>query len=177
LCRQFRFSSSTKPVATPGVRSTNLLSQPLSAEDAVIFKSATMRLSYLAQDRPDIGFAAKELARHVSLPTADALIALKRCIRYLIGRPRLVWRFTLQSGVTQMKVFSDSDHAGCPRTRKSTSCSVVFFGSHCVKFQSTTQTLVSLSSGESEFYALVKSCSLALGMKSLAEDLGWTVFC
>eukprot|EP00971_Amphidinium_carterae_P026699 526719-Amphidinium_carterae.1 len=69
-------------------------------------------------------------------------------------------------------VFSDSDHAGCLKTRKSTSGSMCFFGSHLIRSGSTTQGVVSLSTGESEFYAAVKSTSVGLGMVEMFRDLG-----
>ena len=53
-------------------------------------------------------------------------------------------------------VFTDSDHAGCLRTRRNISSSKLFYASHVLRFTSTTQAVISLISGESEFHALVK---------------------
>ena len=72
-----------------------------------------------------------------------------------------------------MKV--DSDHAGCVRTRKSTTGLAAFYGKHVIKAASTTQTVIALSSGESEFYAIVRGVATALGLKSLAKDYGLAV--
>ena len=41
-----------------------------------------------------------------------------------------------------------------------------------IKFASTTQTVQSLSTAESEWYALVKTASILIGVGSLAKDLG-----
>ena len=65
-----------------------------------------------------------------------------------------------------MKV--DSDHAGCVRTRKSTTGLAAFYGKHMFKAASTTQTLIALSSGESEFYAIVRG--VATGGHSRDRD-------
>ncbi len=46
------------------------------------------------------------------------------------------------------------------------------FGNHCVKTYSHTQEMIALSSGESEFYGIVKAAAIGLGMKGLLEDLG-----
>ena len=46
------------------------------------------------------------------------------------------------------------------------------FGGHCVKTYSQTQETIALSSGESEFYGIVKAATMGLGMKGLMEDLG-----
>ena len=45
-------------------------------------------------------------------------------------------------------------------------------GTHCIKTWSTTQPTVTLSSGEAEFYGVVKASGAALGQQSLLRDLG-----
>ena len=45
-------------------------------------------------------------------------------------------------------------------------------GSHAVKSLSATQAVVPLSSGGVEFYGLVKTPSNAMGLRSVAADLG-----
>ena len=69
-------------------------------------------------------------------------------------------------------VFSDTDWAGCPITRKSTSGTLVMFGTHIVYTQSSTQAPIALSSGEAEFYGCVKAASRGLGIRQLGKDLG-----
>ena len=44
------------------------------------------------------------------------------------------------------------------------------FGQHCVKHSSNLQSTISLSSGESEYYGIVKGAACGLGMKSMLED-------
>ena len=45
-------------------------------------------------------------------------------------------------------------------------------GKHLIKSWSNTQSIGTLSSGESEYYGLVRGSSVALGIKSLLEDFG-----
>ena len=45
-------------------------------------------------------------------------------------------------------------------------------GNHLVKGWSITQGVIALSSGESEFYGIVKGSSVGLGIKSILGDLG-----
>ena len=71
-----------------------------------------------------------------------------------------------------MLVYSDSDWAGCLRTRKSTSGGDDIPGG-ILKTWSSTQASIAQSSGEAEYYALVRAASEALGMKSIMNDLGW----
>ena len=72
-----------------------------------------------------------------------------------------------------LRVYSDSDWAGCLRTRKSTSGGVVTLGGMAIKHWSSTQSTQALSVGEAEYTALVKAATEALGMQALARDLGW----
>ena len=45
-------------------------------------------------------------------------------------------------------------------------------GKHLIKSWSTTQAPISLSSGEAEFYGVVKGASVALGYQAMMADLG-----
>ena len=69
-------------------------------------------------------------------------------------------------------VFTDSDHAGCLRTRKSTSSFKIMYGQHLLRSASSTQAVISLRSGESEFYSLVKGVAAGLGAVAMLRDLG-----
>ena len=131
-----------------------------------------MRLSYVAQDRADIQFACKELARHMQEPTAWDQDQLKRAVHYMLGSGRVVQRFAQQPTPARLVECTDSDYAGCVLIRKSTSCCMVFWGLHLLRSTSTTQAIISLSSGEAEFYSAVKGASIALGMVGLMRDLG-----
>ena len=44
-------------------------------------------------------------------------------------------------------------------------------GGHCIKSWSTNQSVIAISSGEAEFYAVVKGASELLGMLSIGIDL------
>ena len=131
-----------------------------------------MRLAYLAQDRIELPFSSKELARNMQAPTKFDMEQLKRAVRFLIGAPRLVQRFHMQSMPDKVTSYSDTDHAGCLKTRKSTSCTMIAFGKHLIRNTSTTQGVIALSSGESEFYGAVKSASVGLGIVSMLADMG-----
>ena len=49
------------------------------------------------------------------------------------------------------------------------------FGSHCLKTYSQTQETIALSSGESEFYGIVKVATMGIGTESTFKDLGLEV--
>ena len=49
------------------------------------------------------------------------------------------------------------------------------YGKHMIKFLSATQKVEALSSAESEWYALVRTASVAIGVRNLSKDLGLKV--
>ena len=100
--------------------------------------------------------------------------ALKRLARFLLGRRRLVFKYGWQKA-SKLECYSDTDWAGCPKTRKSTSGGCLMLGGHLLKSWSSTQPSISLSSGEAEYYGVVKASGIALGQQSLMLDLGMKV--
>ena len=75
--------------------------------------------------------------------------------------------------MVSIDVYTDTDWAGCPRTLKSTGGGCVLVGAHAVKSWSATQSSVSLSSGEAEFYGVVRGAGVGLGYQGLMRDLGF----
>ena len=168
-----------KGVVAPGTKDEGTTKEncevPLEGEEASQYRAIVARLNYLAADRPDIAFAVKELARNMSAPTQGSRDRLKRLGRYLVHKPRAVVDFEWQDVPTRLRAFTDADWAGCKSTRKSTSGGVLVLGKHTVKTWSKTQSLVALSSGESELYAALKASAEGLGMLSLLRDFGYWI--
>ena len=69
-------------------------------------------------------------------------------------------------------IYCDADWAGCPRTRKSTSGGAIMIGAHTIRTYSATQTAVSFSLGEAEYYGLVKGAAAGLGHQAIMSDFG-----
>ena len=164
----------TKGVVTPGekVPVTPEKLEELPEADVAGFQSGAMRAGYLSLDRPDIMFCAKECARGLSCPTVRHGDILRRLVRYLISHPNLHWVYRRQRFPKEIVVWSDTDWAGCPITRRSTSGTAVTFGSHTWLCLSSTQVPISLSSAEAEFYGIVKAGSRGIGIYNLCRDFG-----
>eukprot|EP00971_Amphidinium_carterae_P188406 3740037-Amphidinium_carterae.1 len=116
-----------------------------------------MRIAYLSLDRPDLAQTVKCLSRHMQKPTEGDWADLKRVGQYLHSHRCLVNVYRKQSWPGKVTVTVDTDYAGDRVNRKSTTGAATFFGSHCLKTQSNLQTTVSLSSGEAEYYGIVKA--------------------
>ena len=173
LISQAGLTSASKSLVAPGTSPKSAdVGKALDGADATLFRSMCMRAMYLAEDRPEIKYAAKESARLMSTPCAEGLQWLKHLARYLLGRPRMVQKMVQQKLPTYADAVSDANHAGCLRTRKSTGCTLLFHGTHLIKALSTTQEPQALSSGESEWYSLVRSACAGIGFMNMAKDLG-----
>merc|ERR1711973_531261 len=177
IVKSLDLQADSKNVTTPGIRRewTPEDEKELSPEDATAYRASVARGNYLAQDRTDIQYAVKELSRSMSKPTEGDWAALKRLGRYLVGKTRMKVLFKYQEEVKKIHVWADTDYAGCRKTRKSTSGGLLMIGEHVVKSWSTTQAVIALSSGEAEYYGIVKGSSVGLGARSVLRDLGCSV--
>ena len=95
----------------------------LTGKDGAKHRRLVAKLNYIAQDRPDIQYATKELCRHMADPRQADLKAMKRLARYLVRRERLIPKYDIQqtSGKTlQITSHADADFVGCRATRNST---------------------------------------------------------
>ena len=171
-------NTNTKAVSTPREKLQDKLvldgrrSPILRKDEATRYRSACMRLSYLAQDRVDLAETAKYLAQRISEPREFDFVPLKRAARYLVGKPKAALRFRRQKHVDKITVFLDNDFAGDPVSRKSTMVLVAQIGNRTVKSGSTVQSLTALSVGDAEFYAVVKGGQVGLSLRSTYQDLG-----
>ena len=191
LIRELQLEGS-KSVTTPGAREevgkasvvvvddagkiVNLANESsgpdLSKADATKYRGLAARANYLAQDRLDVQFAVKEIARRMSSPKEGDMGLLRRLAKYLIGAPRAIYAYVWQSDTARLEAYVDSDWAGCKGSRRSTSGGALCRGQHLLKSWSTTQATIALSSAEAELYSLVKGAAQTLGLMALARDLG-----
>ena len=190
---------SESPAATPGVKATKVESEddkardiskkkkagklheqlkidgePLVGYEATRFRAVVSRGNDVAADRPDIAFAVKECARQMSGPAVGSWDGVRRLARYLLGKPRLAWWYAYQEAPRTITSHSDSDWAGCVRTRRSTSGGTVCYGQHLLKAWSRTQDTIALSSAEAELYAAVKCSAESIGIQAHYSDSGVT---
>ena len=165
----------SKAAVSPGVRETEQSAEDgekLGASDTRWFRGLVAKLNFVAQDRPDIQYATKEVCREMSAPTVGGIRRLKRLARYLRGAPRMRLWYKRQKEQIVVTAVVDADYGGCVETRRSTSGGVLKIGHHCVKSWSVTQAAVALSTGEAELYGVVKGAGVLMGAVSLARDLG-----
>ena len=75
---------------------------------------------------------------------------LHRLARYLCRYPEETWTFSYQDQPKKLELLADSDWAADRETRRSVSCLVERLGNHILEASVAKQTVVALSSGESD---------------------------
>ncbi|GJS52338.1 retrovirus-related pol polyprotein from transposon TNT 1-94 [Tanacetum coccineum] len=95
--------------------------------DQMKYRSMVGALMYLTARRPDIVHATCYCARYQARPTKKCLTAVKRIFRYLKNTINMGLWYPKDNGF-ELTAFSDSDHAGCLDSRKSTSGGIQFLG-------------------------------------------------
>ena len=164
-------------VNSPGVKEDERKADSDCEKELPPSQATTMRrvialFNYIAQDRADIGYAVKEVSRDMAKPTLRTVQRVKRLGRYIKGQPPCVLKYAWQVEPDSLITYTDSDWAGCVRTRRSTSGGVIFRGSHPIKSWSRTQANVALSSAEAELAAIVKGSTEMIGLGTMLEELG-----
>ena len=168
--------------STPGDGNFNELSkedEAMNHEDITKYRSAVGKLLYIAPDRPDIQYVAQGLASLMSCPTKKGWRAMQHVSSYLLGamnegilfehgakgRCMLntddnIYEWDIdQDSKSVIEVICDADYAGQRDSRKSVSSVQIFLNGCLVESYVRSQRSIALSSGESEYVAMVGGCS------------------
>jgi hypothetical protein len=122
---------------------------------------------------PEVKAMSVQLYLALSLQVRNEALTKVRIGRFLVGSGRLRQLFRWQELPKVLTFYTDADHAGCTYSRRSTSGGAILHGENTLCFWSGTQTAVTTSSGESEYYAAVRAGSEALGARTVCEDAGF----
>nr|GFA44638.1 retrovirus-related Pol polyprotein from transposon TNT 1-94 [Tanacetum cinerariifolium] len=121
--------------------------------DQTKYHSKVEALMYLIASRPDIMHATCYYARYQAQPTEKHLTAVKRIFQYLKDTIHMGLCYPKDTGF-ELTAFSDSDHAGCLDSRKSTSGGIQFLD-------------------EAEYVSLSPCCAQVLWMRTQLTDYGF----
>ena len=157
-----------KPSPTPSSRATGRgqrdVLEPLTAAEATVFRRGTEIASYLGPDMFDLQFETKELAQDMQTPSKLSMLRLRRFVRYLFGAADVGPFFAYQDEPDTVLVWTDGDWSGNAVTCKSTSADTI-------ETWSGNQQVVSLSSAESEFYAIGSGCARGFTVKHVLQEI------
>ncbi|GAA0152903.1 transmembrane signal receptor [Lithospermum erythrorhizon] len=127
-------------------------------------------LQYISFTRPDITYAVNQASQAMHCPSVAHMTAATRILRYLAGSISLGLQLSACSQLS-LTAYSDSDWAGCPTTRKSTSRFCVFLGPNLVSWSLKKQPTVARSSTEAEYRALASTVAEVTWLQYLLRDL------
>lgn len=131
--------------------------------------------------RPDLCYAVSYFGQYQNCATDEHFNYLLRVLKYLKSTKNydLVYRRNYSSveNSNPLEVFVDADWANCLDTRHSVSGCCFKLFNDVITWKSSKQTLVTLSSTESEFVSLCSAVSEVLWMKNLLLEIGIDVRC
>ena len=153
--------------------------EPVTAAEHRLFRAAVGLAQHLGLCRCDILYTLKELGRYLEAPTKGMLKAAKHLGRYLAGTKDacvvLHHHGVRDSRVPRvLNIITDANWANCRRTRKSTHCIHISLGSMGpLVTRAATQSVIAMSSGESEWYGGVAGACDGLLMAEVMKWMGW----
>ena len=120
--------------------------------------------------RPDIAFPVNVLGRFLADPGMEHWIAAKKVMRYLQRTKNFMLTYRR---VDRLEVigYSDSDYAGSPDDKKSTSGYVFMLGGGAISWKSVKQTLVASSTMQAEFVACYGAATQAIWLRNFISGL------
>ena len=187
LLTQFGYNNS-KPVYTPAVPNTFLVSNMPDTEKSITevttsntdnittvsaksYPSLIGSLLWLAlQTRPEISQAVSQLSRFVSNPSPAHLTAAKHLLRYLNGSQKLGLHYSNKANNTP-QIYSDATWASDPESSRSVQAYVILLYGGAVSWHCGIQKSVSLSTTESEWFALSETCKESIYFKHAMSQL------
>ena len=131
-------------------------------------------LNYAAiSTRPDISHSVSVCARYASKPQAKHLEAVNRVYSYLSGTidKSLIMKAGSSSDVIHLSAYADSDHAGDPEERKSTSGFLIQLNNCLISWYSKKQTSVARSTCEAEIIAYGEAIKQLQWLRNFVQEI------
>jgi hypothetical protein len=126
-------------------------------------------LQYCTLTRPDIAYSVNQLCQFLQSPTTVHMIAAKRVLRYLKGT--LDFGLCYSRGSLQLNGYYDSDWAGSPDDRKSTTGYGLYLGPCLVSWATKKQSIVAKSSTEVEYQSMALAVAEMYWLRMLLQEL------
>jgi hypothetical protein len=159
-----------KPSKTPipaGAKLSQFDGDPLP--HATEYRQIVGALQYCTLTRPDIAFSVNQLFQFMHNPTTSHWTAAKRVLRYLKSSAHHGLFFG--KGSLLLNAYSDSDWAGNPDDKRSTTGYAIFLGPCLVSWSAKKQPVVSKSSTEAEYRSMAFATAELYWIRMLLREL------
>nr|GEU70077.1 copia protein [Tanacetum cinerariifolium] len=156
----------------------HLISRPVGVAEDVYVKVGTFHfpVDFVVVDfdaDPRVPLILRRSFLKTERDLIDVFEAVKRIFRYLKDTIHMGLWYPKDTGF-ELTAFSDSDHARCLDSRKSTSGGIQFLGGDkLVSWSSKKQDCTSMSFAEAEYVSLSACCAQVLWMRTQLRDYGF----
>ncbi|GJV21157.1 ribonuclease H-like domain-containing protein [Tanacetum coccineum] len=158
------------PTRTPVDTESELGPKGTPISDPTLYRSLADGLQYLTFTRPDLCYVVQQICLYMHDPWEPHLAALKRIFRYVQGNLEFGLQLYASSGSSLM-AYSDTDWAGCPATRRSTSGYCVFIGENLLSWSAKRQHTLLCSSAEAEYQGVANVVVETAWLCNLLQEL------
>ncbi|XP_047326536.1 secreted RxLR effector protein 161-like [Impatiens glandulifera] len=140
----------------------------------VPYSNAIGSVMYLmVSTRPDIAYTVSCLSRFMSNPGISHWNALKWLLRYLKTTVDVGLTFSKCFVGTKLVGYVDSNYANDSDNRKSTTSYVFTLCDSCISWKSQLQSIVALSTTESEYVAATEAFKEAIWLRAVLSEIGF----
>ncbi|GKD65512.1 uncharacterized mitochondrial protein-like protein [Tanacetum coccineum] len=131
--------------------------------DPNLYRTIVGSLVYLTVTRPNISYAVHIVSQFVSAPTT---------VHWAAGGTKFQTLLFPSTSSLDLHAYFDSDWAGDVVSRKSTTGFCIFLGDSLILWKSKKQNVLSRSSTEAEYCAMVVTTSEIVWLRWLLADMG-----
>jgi len=159
-----------KPASTPRTTAGKLSrfdGEPLT--DPSEYRHIVGALQYCTLTRPDIAYSVNQLCQFLHSPTTTHMVAAKRVLRYLKGT--LTFGLYYTRGSLRLNGYCDSDWAGSPDDRRSTTGYGIYVGPCLISWAAKKQSVVAKSSTEAEYRSMALAVAELYWLRMLFKEL------
>ncbi|XP_019431383.1 PREDICTED: uncharacterized protein LOC109338567 [Lupinus angustifolius] len=123
--------------------------------DATLFRKMVGCLGFVCHSRPELGYSAGVISRHMANPNQTHMTTAKKIMRYLKGTLSYGIMFPNQRKEDELQLVgcSDSDWCGDKEDRRSTPRYTFFISGSSISWSPKKQELVALSTCEAKYIA------------------------
>ncbi|GKC94053.1 ribonuclease H-like domain-containing protein [Tanacetum coccineum] len=157
------------PSRTPVDTESKLGQEGVPVQDPTLYRNLVGVLQYLTFTRPDLSYAIQHVCLYMHDLREPHFAALKRILRYVRGTVDF-GLLLYASATTSLVGYTDSDWAGCPSTRRSTSGYCVFLGNNLLSWSAKRQHTISHSSAEAEYRGVANVVTETSWLRNLLHE-------
>lgn len=172
-CAQRFQVENAKPVKTPMEIKLDLSKSNSNKDNLCVLKFPKLlgAVNYVMErSRPDVNFPVNALSRHTLSADEEKYRYLVRVLNYLNSTKELSLVYHSNQDAAPLTAYSDASWAS-EQDRKSTSGYVVLVFDNLVHYKTRKQSLVALSTAESEYIALSECAREVMWIKNVLTDM------